>query len=81
MMLPYFTIKTKLKENHVNSLNSDSLKVGHKYTTKGKIDGNYTDSETYLLDTKIKESDKTVKKYPGQTTHLKDTTNEKKSMT
>ena len=53
MMLPYVMIKTKLKENHVNSLNSDSLKVGRKYTTKGKIDGNYTDSETYLLDTKI----------------------------
>ena len=63
-------------EKHLNSLNSESLKVGlniHKGKTKYMT--NHADSEDILLDQEKNEK-VTEFKYLGQTTHLKDTTKE-----
>ena len=51
-----FNEKTKQMERHLNSLNSESLKVGLKiHTGKTKYMTNYADSEDILLDQDIWE--------------------------
>ena len=71
-----FNETTKQMEKHLNSLNSESLKVGlkvHKGKTKYMI--NHADSEDIQIDQQKIEK-VTEFKYLGQTTHLKDTTKE-----
>ena len=61
---------------HLNSLNSESLKVGLKvHKGKTKFATNHADSEDKLTDQEKIEK-VTEFKYLGQTTHLKDTTKE-----
>ena len=63
-------------EKHLNSLNSESLKVGLKvHKGKTKFATNHADSEDMLTDQEKIEK-VTEFKYLGQTTHLKDTTKE-----
>ena len=75
-MLLFSTKKTKQMEIHLNSLNSESLKVCLKIH-KGKIKyaTNHADSEDIQIDQQKIEK-VTEFKYLGQTTHLKDTTKE-----
>ena len=71
-----FNETTKQMEKHLNTLNSESLKVGleiHKGKTKYMT--NHADSEDILIDQQKIEK-VTEFKYLGQTTHLKDTTKE-----
>ena len=68
--------QNKWKKEHLNKLNSESLKVGlkiHKGKTKHMT--NHADSEDILTDQQKIEK-VTEFKYLGQTTHLKDTTKE-----
>ena len=63
-------------KKHLNSLNSESLKVGLKiHKGKTKYITNHADSEDILID-QLKIEKVTEFKYLGQTTHLKDTTKE-----
>ena len=63
-------------EKHLNSLNSESLKVGLKvHKGKTKYTTNHADSDDILTDQKKIEK-VTEFKYIGQTTHFKDTTKE-----
>ena len=63
-------------EKHLNSLNSESLKVGLKrHKGKTKYMTNHADSEDILIDQQKFEK-VTEFKYLGQITHLKDTTKE-----
>ena len=67
---------TKQMEKHLNSLNSESLKVGLKiHKGKTKYMTNHADSE-YILTDQQKIEKVTEFKYLGQTTHLKNTTKE-----
>ena len=71
-----FNETTKHMENHLNSLNSESLKVGLKMDKgKKKYTTNHADSEDILKDQQKVEK-VTEFKYLGQATHLKDTTKE-----
>ena len=71
-----FNETTKQMEKHLNSLNSESLKVGLKiHKGKTKYMTNHADSEDILRDQQ-KIENVTEFKYVGQTTHLKDTTKE-----
>ena len=71
-----FNETTKQMENHLNNLNSESLKVGLKiHKGKTKYMTNHADSEDILIDQQKIEK-VTEFKYLGQTTHLKDTTKE-----
>ena len=65
-------------EKHLDSLNSESLKVGLKiHKGKTKYMTNHADSRDILIDQeKKKEKKKTEVKYLGQTTHPKDTIKE-----
>ena len=66
-------------EKHLNSLNSESLKVGLKiHKGKTKYMTNHANSEELLIDQQKKKKKKKVTefKYLGQSTHLKDTTEE-----
>ena len=62
-------------EKHLNSLNSESLKVGLIHKGKTKYMTNHADSEHILIDQEKIEK-VTEYSYLGQTTHLKDTTEE-----
>ena len=63
-------------EKRLNSLNSESLKVGLKiHQGKTKYTTNHADSEYILIDQQKIEK-VTEFKYLGQNTHLKDTTKE-----
>ena len=63
-------------EKHLNSLNSESLKVGLKILKgKTKYMTNHAHSEDILIDQQKTEK-VTDFKYLGQNTHLKDTTKE-----
>ena len=63
-------------EKHLNSLDSESLKVGLKiHKEKAKYMTNHADSEDMPIDQEQTEK-VTAFKYLGQTTHLKDTTKE-----
>ena len=69
-----FNEKAKQMEKYLNSLNSESLKVGLKiHTGKTKNMTNHADSEEMLIDQKNIEK-VTEFKYLRQTTHLTDTT-------
>ena len=71
-----FNETTKSMENHLNSLSSESLKVGLKILKrKTKCVTNHADSEKILIDQQKIEK-VTEFKYLGQNTHLKDTTKE-----
>ena len=71
-----FNETTKQMEKHLNSLNSESLKVGLKvHKGKTKYMTNHADSEDILIDQQKLEK-LTEFKYLGQTTHLKGTTKE-----
>ena len=71
-----FSETTKQMEKHLNSLNSESLKVGLKiHKGKTKYMTNHGDSEDLLIDQQKIEK-VTEFKYLGQTTHLKDTAKE-----
>ena len=64
---------TRHMEKHLNSLNSESLKVVLKmHQGKTKYMTNHADSEDILMD-RQKIEKVTEFKYLGQTTHLKDT--------
>ena len=64
--------------NHLNRLNSKSLEVGLKIGKgKTKYMTNHADTEDILFDQEKLEK-VTDFKYLGQTTHLEDTTQEKK---
>ena len=66
-----FNENTKQTEKHLDSLNSESLKVGLKiHKGKTKYMTNYADRDHKTIE-KVAEF-----KYLGQTTHLKDTTKE-----
>ena len=66
----------QMEKKHLNSLNSESLKVGLKiHKGKTKYMTNHADSEDILIDQQKMEK-VTEFKYLGQTTHLKDTTKE-----
>ena len=63
-------------EKHLNSLNSESLKVGLKmHKGKTKYMTKHTDNEEILIDQQKIEKVTNIK-YFGQNTHLKDTTKE-----
>ena len=63
-------------EKHLNTLNTESLKVGLKiHKGKTKYTTNHADSEDILIDQEKMEK-VTEFKYLKQTTHLKDTTKE-----
>ena len=63
-------------EKRLNSLNSESLKIGFKiHKGKTKYMTNHADSEDMLTDQQNIEK-VTEFKYLGQTAHLKDTTKE-----
>ena len=71
-----FNETTKQMEKHLNSLNSESLKVGLKiHKGKTKYMTNHADSEEILIDQQKIEK-VTEFKYLGQNTHHKDTTKE-----
>ena len=71
-----FNETTKQMEKHLNSLNSESQKVGLKiHKGKTKYMTNHADSEDILIDQQKIEK-VTEFKYLRQTTHLKDTTKE-----
>ena len=68
------------KKTHLNSLNSESLKVGLKiHKGKTKYMTNHADSEEILIDQQKIEKVAEFK-YLGQNTHLKNTTKKKKYM-